>query len=80
MTLSELSSVLTDGARKDAEVRQESKSRGGFDIVCQGAGSRVYGHKEVVRVYPVVFYDEEKPSLIIWVKDKEDRHAHRKNG
>lgn len=71
MTLSELSAVLTDEARMGAEVRQESKSRGGFDILCQGAGSSVYGDKEVDRMYPIVFNGEKSPSLMIWVRDKE---------
>lgn len=71
MTLSELSAVLTDEARRSAEVRQESKSRGGFDILCQGAGSSVYGDKEVDLVYPIVFNGEERPSLMIWVRGKE---------
>ena len=74
MKLKELSKVLSDDARRNAEVRMETKSKiSGYDIVCQGAGSRIHGDKEIVTVYPIVFNGERRPSLIIWVKNASER-------
>lgn len=69
MKLNELAGVLSDEARRTAEVRMETNARdSGYDILCQGAGSSVYGDKEVEEVYPINFDGEFSPSLVIWVK------------
>ena len=57
MKLNELAGVLSDEARRTAEVRMETNAR-----------DSGYGDKEVEEVYPINFDGEFSPSLVIWVK------------